>query len=185
VQTGAELPDRDALVMAFGDTIVSQLPRGVARSVFSGGRFVAVSEGHAIFSLENAPTRDRAEKYRAEVEQLLSDHFGVTVPLRLVTDAEVDTKVESPAQSPERPVQAPDRPAQTSVRKVENGAEKPGPVAEVAQSPAQVPRSEAGEDELIEQLDQLPDADVATTSVDRLTDAFPGAQLIDTDEGRP
>ncbi len=168
----AGLPDRDALVMAFGDTIVPQLPRGVARSVFAGGRFVSVTDGVAVFSVENAPTRDRAQKYRGEVERLLGDHFGVSVPLRLVTDDEVSSPDQGAAvpASPGKP--DPPAPAEPS------SSRKP-PAA--TGSPETDGSADPEEAELIDQIDQLPDADVRTTGVQRLTDAFPGAELIEVE----
>ncbi len=85
--TGGALPDRDAIVMAFGDEIVGKL-KGIAKALYAAGRFVAVEDGAAVLALDNAPTRDRADQYRGEVEALLAAHFGTPVPLRLVTEQE-------------------------------------------------------------------------------------------------
>lgn len=126
------LPDRDSLVMAFGDSVVPKL-KGIAKAIYSQGRFVSVAGDHAVFAVENAPTRDRAERYRAEVESLLSQEFAVAVPLRLVIEGD-----ESPASDDEA--------------------------------------------EIMAQVSELEDADVQISTVDRLTAAFPGAELIESEE---
>lgn len=154
-------PDRDTIVMAFGDSVVPRL-KGVAKAIYSGGRFLAVADGTAVFALDNAPTVERAEKYRSTVEDLLAEKVGAPVPIRLVTEADADayaggtTTVSSPAEDARR--------ARGS---------------EVAESPAD---GADEEDELVARVDELEDADVATRGVDKLTEAFPGAELIETEE---
>lgn len=208
------MPDRDAIVMAFGDAVVPQL-KGVAKAIYSAGRFVAVADGVAVFSLDNAPTRDRAEKYRAQVEQMLADRFGSPVPLRLVTEADADAYAggAGPAASSHADPAAgagshqgdpaPSVAEADSARRTGRGAEPPPEAAKPAApepgqaapaepeasrsaeaSPAEAPVAAEAEDEveLIAQVDQLEDADVATNSVDKVTAAFPGAQLIDTED---
>jgi DNA polymerase-3 subunit gamma/tau len=80
-----DLPTRDELTLAWGDTVLSKVPRA-AKPRYAGGRFVGVDERGALFALPNAAHRARCEEHRAGVEQVLSDHFGRPVPLVLVVD---------------------------------------------------------------------------------------------------
>jgi DNA polymerase-3 subunit gamma/tau len=155
------VPDRDTIVMAFGDSVVPRL-KGVAKAIYSGGRFLAVADGTAVFALDNAPTVERAEKYRSTVEDLLAEKVGAPVPIRLVTEADADAYAggTTPASSP-----------------AEDARRTRG--SEVAESPAD---GADEEDELVARVDELEDADVATRGVDKLTEAFPGAELIETEE---
>jgi DNA polymerase-3 subunit gamma/tau len=156
----ASLPDRDTIVMAFGDSVVPRL-KGVAKAIYSGGRFLAVADGTAVFALDNAPTVQRAERYRSAVEELLAEKVGAPVPIRLVTEADADAYAggTTPASSPA-------------------GDARRAGGSDVAESPA----DGAEEEELVARVDELEDADVATRGVDKLTEAFPGAELIETEE---
>jgi len=80
-----EIPDRDTLVQAWGDSILRVLPAR-AKALYSAGRFVVVEDGAASFALPNAAHRDRAEEVRPVVEEALAAHFGAAVPLRLVVE---------------------------------------------------------------------------------------------------
>ena len=81
----ADLPTRDQLTLAWGDTILARLP-GPARARFAAGRFVDIDDGYAVFALPNAIHTSRCEEYRAHVEEALAAHFGRPVPLRLTVD---------------------------------------------------------------------------------------------------
>jgi DNA polymerase III subunit gamma/tau len=103
--TVSDLPTRDELTLAWGDTLLSKVPRA-AKPRYAGGRFVDVDERGAVFALPNAAHRSRCEEHRAGVEQVLSDHFGRPVPLVLVVDD--GTTVASPpltAASIDEPVE--------------------------------------------------------------------------------
>jgi hypothetical protein len=136
-----EGPDRDAVVMAFGDVVVGRL-KGIAKALYAGGRFVAVEDGVAVFALDNAPTRDRAEQYRAEVEALLAEHFARAVPMRLVSEQEVGRAAPDPgtpraAAAPggsaarsaggERPRARAAAPESSSAERPDPGARRPPP----------------------------------------------------------
>lgn len=82
------MPDRDAILAVWDDTLLGQLP-AAGKARFRGGRFATVQDGVAVFALPNDMHRQRCEEYRPEVEAILALHFGVPVPLRLVVDAEV------------------------------------------------------------------------------------------------
>jgi DNA polymerase-3 subunit gamma/tau len=85
VGVGGDVPDRDEITKAWGDSIVAALESGV-RAVFLGGRWLAVEEGTAVFAVPNAPHRQRAEKKSGSVEEALSRHFGVKVRVRVVEE---------------------------------------------------------------------------------------------------
>ena len=90
------LPSREALTIAWGDTILPGLRPGVKVYV-SAGRFVGVDDA-AIFALPDKGLLSRAEPNRAEVEGALAAHFGRPVPLRLVLD-----EPDAPGARPEPP----------------------------------------------------------------------------------
>ncbi len=86
---GGAVPTRDALVEAWGDTVLGLLPSR-ARARFRVGRFLAVEGDTAVFALPNETHRSYCEDVRAEVERVLAEHFKVAVPLRLVVDEDAE-----------------------------------------------------------------------------------------------
>jgi hypothetical protein len=84
-----ELPDRESLTLAWGDTILDQLKPGV-KAKFRGGRWVDAPT--PTFALPTDIHRKRCEEFRLEVQEALSAHFGVRVPLTLVTDGSTLTR---------------------------------------------------------------------------------------------
>ena len=136
----SELPTRDELTLAWGDTVLASLPSRT-KAFYAAGRFLDVAEGAAVFGLPNAPHMQRCEKGRPDVEAALSAHFGRPVPLRLAVDPDGGAAVPAPSSGPEA-----------------------APVAE--------------EHEI--DLAELTDApEAGTTSVDRVRELFPGAELVD------
>ena len=89
-------PDRDALVQAWGDQLLRSLPAR-AKVLFAAGRFVASDDGTAVFALPNAAHCERCAEVRPVVEEALSAHFGVAVPLRLVVESEGGAPVAATA----------------------------------------------------------------------------------------
>ena len=83
--SSGDLPDRDALVLAWGDALLDRLSKK-ARARFAIGRFTGVVEGAAILALPNEPHLKRCTELVGEVEAALAAHFGVAVPVRLVVD---------------------------------------------------------------------------------------------------
>jgi DNA polymerase III gamma/tau subunit len=80
-----EGPDRDALTLAWGDTIYSSLsPR--ARALYQSGRFTASDGRSCTFAVESEAQREHCERKRAEVEGAITAHFGAPVALRVVVD---------------------------------------------------------------------------------------------------
>jgi DNA polymerase III subunit gamma/tau len=145
------LPTRDELTLAWGDHILDGLP-GAAKALYRMGRFVDGDGRAATFALPNAPHRDHCEKQRAAVEAALARHFDRPVPLLLVTDAEVG----GPGAGADL------APAPRSAG--------PGPDA-VNPSPP--------DDEDVGDVADLEDAPDTGSGLDRLTEAFPGAELIE------
>jgi DNA polymerase-3 subunit gamma/tau len=85
--SAGDLPSRDELTLAWGDTILGTLPAR-AKSRFAAGRFVAVSDGVVQYGLPNAVHATRCEEVRGEVEAALAKHFGRPVPLTIVVDGD-------------------------------------------------------------------------------------------------
>jgi hypothetical protein len=129
--------------------VLEALPRGT-KAIFSTGRFVDGDGSTAIFALANAPTRDHCEKKRADVEKALAAHFGRPVPLRLVTDAEVGI------------------PPPAAAGAAKSGGRRP---AAAAPEPEEI-------DEPVD-VHALEDAPAAGSGAQRLTEAFPGAELVE------
>ncbi len=82
---GGAIPALVDLTRIWSDTLLPSLPQR-SRARFSGGHWVEVSDGVAVFGLPNEPHAMRCEELRPEVESMLSAHFGTTVPIRLVVD---------------------------------------------------------------------------------------------------
>ena len=82
---GGTMPALVDLTRIWSDTLLPSLPQR-SRARFSGGHWVEVSDGVAVFGLPNEPHATRCEELRPEVESILSAHFGTTVPIRLVVD---------------------------------------------------------------------------------------------------
>jgi DNA polymerase-3 subunit gamma/tau len=161
-------PAPPATSAAAGDLTVEQVAhalssgalvglKGMAKAIYQGGRVVAVDGDRVVIALGNAPTRDRAEKLRPDVEAALAAHFGRPVPLHLVEESEA-AKFEAGAASG-----APDTDTNATPRATRNDA-----AAEVEL-----------EHESID-LEELTDAaEVPASAADKLTKAFPGAVVVE------
>ena len=82
---GGAMPALIDLTSKWSDTLLPSLPQR-SRARFSGGQWVDVVDGVAIFGLPNEPHAVRCEECRSEVESALAAHFGAPVPIRLVVD---------------------------------------------------------------------------------------------------
>lgn len=151
------LPSRDDLTLAWGDTLLASLsPRAKPR--FASGRFVRVDDDAAVFALPNKIHAAKCEEMRADVEAVLASHFGRPVPLRVV----VETGGPQAGGTGD-----PFSPGLGGAEDAEEGS---------------LEAADVGSDI---DLSELTDADdVAGTTVERIAQAFPGAQLIELpDEG--
>jgi len=151
------VPTRDELTLAWGDVLLAKIPRA-AKALFSAGRFVEVDERGAVFALPNAPHMKRCEEHRDAIERVLAEHFGRPVSLTLTVDDAAPTPRAAAAPAP---------------------AAK-APPTKVAPTDAE---SEHIAEEVVD-IDELEDAPSDRRSgVDRLTQAFPGAELLGEDDG--
>ena len=147
-------PSLDQLTSAWTTSILGGLPQR-PRVRFAGGHWAQIDGDTAVFGLPNATHAQRCEECRTDVEQALSAHFGLTVPVRLVVDTS-----------------APDPSAQ-------RGAAPRGRVAQAAAAPAEM------DDEIHHsEIGDLADAnDIGSNGADRIAAMFPGAELLDGDAG--
>ncbi len=135
--------------------VLSEL-RAPAKAACQDGSFVAVEGSSAVFELGLGVPQRHAERFRADVQAALSEHLGAPLALEFVPSGESPTPTSTKSSSA---VGAP-------------GAEMAGAAGETDDP-----------DEVLEiDISELEDADVAETSVDRLTRAFPGAVVVDTNE---
>ena len=149
--SSGDLPDRDALVLAWGDALLDRLSKK-ARARFAIGRFTGVVDGAAILALPNEPHLKRCTELVGEVEAALAAHFGVAVPVRLVVD------------------EGAVRPDPTSKASKASKADAAVPADDAA-----VEDEEVDTDELVDA-----DAAVGS-AVERLAEAFPGASVVESD----
>jgi DNA polymerase-3 subunit gamma/tau len=84
-KTGGTFPSRDDLTAAWADEILPKLSQR-ARARFRVGRWVSADGGVAVFALPNEPHRKMSDEVRGDVEETVSAHFGVRVPIKLVVD---------------------------------------------------------------------------------------------------
>ena len=133
--------------------------KGMAKAIYSGGRFVAVTDQGAVFELDNAPTLERAQKFKADVEAALAAHLGTPVNLVLVDATDPDARAmlagatstapaPTPARSPEPDPVAPPEPARTARSEPERAAPpsaRPGQVAPTTSAPETPGRPRGGD----------------------------------------
>ena len=92
----SDVPTRDQLTMAWGDHVLPKL-KGMARALYSPGRFVESDSGQAVFALPPNHPMHRCEPLRPDVEAALATYFGHAVPLRLVVDQGQTARPPRPA----------------------------------------------------------------------------------------
>ena len=85
VESDASLPSREEMVLAWGDSILANLPNK-ARVRFQAGRFLTNDANTVVFALPNQLQLDRCEEVRDAADTALRQHFGRAVPLRLAVD---------------------------------------------------------------------------------------------------
>jgi hypothetical protein len=151
----ARLPSRDDITLAWGDELLAKIPRG-AKARYAAGRFVEVGDRGAVFAVPNAAHAEKCEEFRNDVERVLAEHFGRTVPLTIIVESTAPTPPAAPA--PAAPAPAP---------------------AKKAAPPEPEPEHEAVVD--VHELDDAPPDN--RTGVDQLTEAFPGAELLTEGDG--
>jgi DNA polymerase-3 subunit gamma/tau len=80
-----DLPSRDELTLAWGDSILEGL-RPKFKALFASGRFLDHHNGSVAFALPNQAHVDRCEVHKGDVEAALAAHFGRPVPVTLLVD---------------------------------------------------------------------------------------------------
>ncbi len=132
--------------------ILDELPQRV-RARFRLGKFVALDGDDASFGLPNAHVIDRCEDVKPDVEAALATKFNRPIQIALVVDGDSTTTSAPPSSAPTaRPAKAKPEPADEPVEEV-------GDVSELENAP-----------------------DVASTGIERLTQAFPGAEVIEPND---
>jgi DNA polymerase-3 subunit gamma/tau len=144
-------PDRDTLTLAWGDVVLPGM-KGMAKALYSAGRFLDSTPTSAVFALENEVHRKKCEEKRTEVEAALGRHFGRPVPLRLVVDEGAVPARQAAATPTPQEQRATDEAADVQLA------------------------SEIGN---VHELDDAP-AD-NRSHVDRLAEAFPGSEIVPPD----
>ena len=194
VTAGSATLDRDGLTVVFGDRVVPQL-KGVAKAIYSSGHFVAVTGRGVVFTLPNAATVERAEKFRPDVESMIGAEVGSPVRLLLVDEtdpaavadatggpgrsAASSTSASAPTPTPTQTPTPPRGRTTPRTRSEEPAVAVPEPTT--APDPVE-PTGDDDESSIIDVHD-LEDADVAASGVEKLTQAFPGAVLVDGADG--
>jgi DNA polymerase-3 subunit gamma/tau len=112
--TGGTMPALVDLTRIWSDTLLPALPQR-SRARFSGGHWVEVSDGVAVFGLPNEPHATRCEELRPEVESMLSAHFGTAVPIRLVVDGSAPDPSAPRAVAASRRAAADENPVDESI----------------------------------------------------------------------
>ena len=143
-----DAPSRDQLTLVWADQILPSL-KGMARALFSQGRFVEPDPGSlaARFAVPATHPLDRLEQHRGDVEAILSAHFHRTVTIVLTVDhgdAATPVATGSPA----------------------------GP------APTTVVDDAFGDVDDLDGLVDAPPGQLPPSGLERLTQAFPGAELL-------
>jgi DNA polymerase-3 subunit gamma/tau len=102
-----DLPSAETVAAALSSSVLGSL-KGMSKAIYQGGRVVAIADGAVVFALGNAPTRERADKVRPEVEAALAAHFGQPMPLRLIEESQAASFTGGPAPAPPRPTRTPE-----------------------------------------------------------------------------
>jgi DNA polymerase-3 subunit gamma/tau len=163
--TGAPLAD-EWVRASLADNVLPSL-KGRARALVAQAAVERVEGSTVLLGVANEATMARAEEFVPQVADLLSAAAGRPVEVALVVAGSPVAATRGAEPLPER---APMEDSGSTDDAVRAGAAPPG-----GDDPSST------EDELVD-LDELEDAsDVATTGVARLTQAFPGAVVVDSE----
>lgn len=151
VRSELSLPSREELTLAWADHVLGVL-RPKAKGLFGAGRFLEVVGDVAVFALPSEALRSKAEPMLADLEGALSAYFARRVPVRLIVDSE-GTSGRTNEDQPRRR----DHGAPTAGRTVQD---------------------EAMDAEVVDMVELRDAPHDVRTGLDRLAQAFPGAQII-------
>ncbi len=164
---------------AIGNVVASHL-KGAVRAIFAGGEVVDASDSQIVMSFGNGPTLQRAEKGRAEVEAALLQSVGA-VKLKLIEAAKgAPYRSGSTATGAHSTVGHSTSDPAVNVEAQLHDAGGSGATDDDAA------QRDAGHDgEPIDVTDLVDAPNVATSGVDRLVQAFPGAVVLDPEQSIP
>ncbi|MFT5531392.1 MAG: DNA polymerase-3 subunit gamma/tau [Candidatus Poriferisodalaceae bacterium] len=141
------------IVEVWSDRVLPKLG-GMTKAMFSAAEFVGIEANEVVFEVPNAKHRERCEPRIGEVEAALAEEIGRPVGVRLID-----------AGSAARPAGAPER------------SPASGP------NSGQMSNATPPADDTVD-VSALKDAPPdGRTSLDRITDAFPGATIVDDPDG--
>ncbi len=146
----------DQVAGAWKESILSNVS-GKARSRFSIAEIVSCDGGEVVINLPNEQHQRRCEEVRGEVEAALSAHFSRQVVLQL-TSGQTGGQVPAGSDAPASQTEVPSQSAPTS---------------------PDIPNELTDEVVDVSELEDAPSAD--GSALDKLTKAFPGAELVDGD----
>ncbi len=150
--------DMERLSQVWSADVLTTL-KPLVRALYAAGTLLGERDGALAIALPNEPHRDRAEQYRGEVEAAVAKVAGRPLRVSLVVDASSRTGRDATGGTPRPEVSGA---ATADVDVVDEVAEHLGDV-ENARSLPDVP------------------AGVIDNPIERLAQAFPGAELIDDD----
>lgn len=147
---------------AWTESVMPKL-NGLTKAMFAAGHVADVDRGTVVVALPNAPHRDRCATKADLLGAALAGHFGHPVLLRLIVG-------DGPKQ---------DSLLDPTPRPTDRGGSKP-PSSPAPPTPAPSKQG-ADDDEPFDHDDLEAATDQPADGVSRLTEAFPGAQLVDGD----
>ncbi len=164
----------DALARA-----VSGPLKGVTRALYASATVASIDGDAVVIELANGPTRDRAERGRADVEAALSDILRLPITVTLVAgDARASGSGQRPGSS--EPPSAPRAPATNA-----GPAEPTADIAADVDISGSLRSHDADVTDAIHDIDEAVDlselvdaSDVPASGVDKLIRAFPGAEVV-------
>lgn len=154
-ESGGTTVDLERLTRVWSTEVLAQL-KPLIRALYAAGTLVGEADGALVIALPNEPHRDRAAQYLAEVEAAVAKVAGRPVRMSLTVDS-VPRRARDVTGSTTRP-----------------GASAPAP------EPVDEAAEHLGDVHEVRSLPDVPQGEVETP-IDRLTQAFPGAELLDDD----
>jgi len=156
--------------------VVASHLKGAVRAILAGGDVVDANGSQIVMSFGNGPTLQRAEKGRAEVEAALHSSLGL-VTLKLI---------EAAKGAPYRPGSATAGAPTAHPATAGQSVAVDSKLDDAVGRDADAAQSDAGHDgEAIDVTDLVDAPNVATSGVDRLVQAFPGAVVLDPEQSTP
>ncbi len=159
--------------------------KGRARALVAQAAVERVEGSTVLLGVANEATMARAEEFIPRVAELLSAAAGRPVEVALVVAGSPVAAVGDVEPTPERAPMEDSGPADDGAGPVGSATRSPETGradAPVPSGPAPADGADPGIDDELLDLDELEDAsDVATTGVARLTQAFPGAVVVDSE----